>query len=125
MTTYIPSLTLPNAIFESAPLSILLPVLAGTSVGYSARPKKQTQSAHHTLKQPPGNPPAYVFGPVWTTLYAMMGYASYRAFNTGMSSLDPQTRQLTKVSIHTSNVMEHQLDYLHSKAQRCTPSSWA
>jgi len=100
MTTYIPSLTLPHAVFESAPLSILLPVLAGTSIGYSSRPKKETQSAYRTLKQPPGNPPAYVFGPVWTTLYALMGYASFRAWNIGMSSVNPNTRQLAMVSTH-------------------------
>lgn len=37
MTTYIPSLTLPSFIFENAAASILLPVAAGTAVGFSTR----------------------------------------------------------------------------------------
>lgn len=37
MTTYIPQLTLPEAIFNSMPASILLPIALGTAVGYSTR----------------------------------------------------------------------------------------
>lgn len=37
MTTYIPSLTLPEAVFNSLPGSILLPITLGTAVGFSTR----------------------------------------------------------------------------------------
>ncbi|RKF84158.1 Translocator protein-like protein [Golovinomyces cichoracearum] len=84
MTTFIPSLTLPAAIFANQPVSILLPVLAGAGIGYSLRPK-ETQATYKTLKQPPFRPPPYVFGPTWTVLYALMGYAAHRAYRTGMS----------------------------------------
>jgi translocator protein len=31
------------------------------------------------MKQPPFRPPPYVFGPAWTVLYGLMGYAAHRA----------------------------------------------
>lgn len=37
MTTYIPSLTIPSAVFEHPAASILLPVALGTAIGYSTR----------------------------------------------------------------------------------------
>ncbi|KAK5132788.1 hypothetical protein LTR08_008673 [Meristemomyces frigidus] len=95
MTTHIPSLTLPAFLFDSAAASILLPVAAGTAIGFSTRPK-QTQTTYLALRQPPLRPPPQVFGPVWTALYGLMGYAAYRAWNTGMTSFDPRTVALTK-----------------------------
>lgn len=34
-----------------------------------------------TLNKPPGNPPNWVFGPVWTTLYAMIGISLARIWH--------------------------------------------
>jgi len=84
MTTFIPSLTLPAAIFANPAASILFPIALGTAVGFSVRPK-ETQKTYLALKQPPYRPPPYVFGPAWTALYGLMGFAAYRAYDTGMS----------------------------------------
>ncbi len=48
------------------------------------------------LKQPPLRPPPAVFGPVWTALYGCIGYAAYRAWTTGMASLNPRKVEMTK-----------------------------
>lgn len=54
-------------------------------------------------KQPPLRPPPWIFGPVWTVLYGMMGYSAYRAVHFGTSPLNlpvcappfPRTKDLT------------------------------
>ena len=33
---------------------------------------------YQDLQKPPGNPPAWLFGPVWTVLYLLMGVAAGR-----------------------------------------------
>ncbi len=35
---------------------------------------------YQTIAKPEWNPPGWVFGPVWTTLYLMMGVAAWRAW---------------------------------------------
>ncbi|KAF2013175.1 benzodiazepine receptor family protein-like protein [Aaosphaeria arxii CBS 175.79] len=92
---YIPSLTLPAFLFETPAASILLPVLSGVTVGYAISPS-DTKNIYRRLKQPPLHPPAWVFGPVWTALYATMGYTAYRAWTTGTTSLDLEKFKLAK-----------------------------
>ncbi|MCJ1474312.1 hypothetical protein MMC13_002970 [Lambiella insularis] len=95
MTSYIPSITLPSQVFSQPAASILLPITLGTGIGFAIRPV-DTQRTYMALKQPPYRPPPYVFGPMWTVLYGLMGYAAFRAWTTGMASFNPQTRELTK-----------------------------
>ncbi len=61
--------------FLSLGTALLLPLLAG---GLGAVATNSSVSTwYRTLRKPPWNPPAWVFGPVWTVLYLMMGLASW------------------------------------------------
>ncbi|KAK0256406.1 hypothetical protein B0A54_11819 [Friedmanniomyces endolithicus] len=96
MTTHIPLLTLPSVFFSQPAAAILLPVAIGTAIGFSMRPKER-QKTYLALRQPPLRPPPWIFGPMWTLLYGLMGYAAHRAWTTGMgSSFNPSKVMLTK-----------------------------
>lgn len=41
-----------------------------------------------TLTKPALNPPAWVFGPVWTTLFALMGIAAFLIWKKGLERRD-------------------------------------
>jgi len=54
---------------------VLLPLLAGVSAAIVTVPS--VHSWYRTLKMPPGTPPGWLFGPVWTVLYISMGVAAW------------------------------------------------
>jgi tryptophan-rich sensory protein len=53
--------------------SLLLPALAAAVGG--AATARNVNDWYPTLRKPSWNPPGAIFGPVWTTLYLMMGIA--------------------------------------------------
>jgi len=57
-------------------ISLLLPLLAGGVAGFFTA--GGIGDWYHGLQAPSFNPPDWIFGPVWTTLYLVMGYSFYR-----------------------------------------------
>ncbi len=61
-------------------------ILVCEIVGLCATPitMRSIKTWYVKLKKPSFNPPSYIFGPVWTTLYALMGISFYLILiNTG------------------------------------------
>ncbi|KAE8153701.1 TspO/MBR family-domain-containing protein [Aspergillus avenaceus] len=73
------SITLPHEVFASPWWSVATPTVSGMLVGYLVNRNGRTKQTYRSLRQPPGYPPAWVFPPVWTLLYATMGYAAHHA----------------------------------------------
>jgi tryptophan-rich sensory protein len=62
--------------------------LAGAMGSWATFPS--VQHWYPSLQKPSWNPPAWLFGPVWTTLYLLMGIAAWRVWRTK----DPGSRLL-------------------------------
>jgi benzodiazapine receptor len=62
---------------EPLPLlvALALPLTVGALGG--AATASSVRTWYPTLRKPPFNPPGWVFGPVWTVLYLLMGAAMY------------------------------------------------
>ena len=56
-------------------VSLLLPQIAGGLGAFFTL--SSVQSWYATLNKPSWNPPSWLFGPVWTTLYVLMGIACF------------------------------------------------
>ena len=56
-------------------VSLSLPLLVGAVAGITTA--KAIPTWYATLNQPSFNPPNWVFGPVWTVLYIVMGISLY------------------------------------------------
>lgn len=64
---------LPNAIILA--ITIIIPQLAGFIGSIYTMPNIKNWYAF--INKPTFNPPNWIFGPVWTTLFILMGVASY------------------------------------------------
>lgn len=75
---------------------ILIIVVTCLSVGYFSGfvTKSSIETWFPTLIKPSFNPPAWVFAPVWTTLYIMMGTAAGLIWNKMESNKEPVKKAL-------------------------------
>ncbi|TPX35411.1 hypothetical protein SeLEV6574_g07139 [Synchytrium endobioticum] len=73
----------------SLAISLSIPLLGGFISGLATQPN--IKPWYEKLKKPFWNPPKRAFGPVWTFLYAAMGYASFRVYDviSDNPSIDP------------------------------------
>lgn len=65
-------------------IAILVSELAGVIGSLFTAPS--IPGWYSTLIKPSLNPPSWVFGPVWTTLYALMGIAAFLIWKKGLNN---------------------------------------
>jgi tryptophan-rich sensory protein len=65
-------------------LSVTVPLAVGVLSGVATA--RGVQDWYPTLVKPSFNPPAWVFGPVWTVLYIMMGLAAFLVWQKGLAT---------------------------------------
>jgi len=66
-------------------LSLILPIGLGSIAGIFT--SKEIAGWFASLNKPSFNPPSYLFGPVWTALYILMGISMFLIWNTPKTEL--------------------------------------
>lgn len=77
-------------------LCLVIPLAVG---GVSALCTMNSMEAFEALRQPPLSPPGWLFAPVWTVLYVLMGIGSYLVISSNAAP-DVQKRALWTYGIH-------------------------
>lgn len=72
-------------------IAIAIPLLVGGASGFFT--VTGVESWYQTIQKPSWNPPNWVFGPVWTTLYIMMGIAFFLVWK------EDTSEELKKIAI--------------------------
>jgi tryptophan-rich sensory protein len=70
-------------------IAIAIPLAVGAISGFFT--VTGVQSWYQTINKPSWNPPNWIFGPVWTTLYVMMGIALYLIWKSDSSDVLKKT----------------------------------
>jgi len=72
-------------------IAIAIPLMVGATSGFFT--VTGVESWYQTIQKPSWNPPNWIFGPVWTTLYVMMGIALYLVWK------EDTSEELKKIAI--------------------------
>jgi benzodiazapine receptor len=62
-------------------IALVIPLAVGGLGGWATA--RSVETWYPTLAKPSWNPPPWIFGPVWTTLYLLMGFAAWRIWRLG------------------------------------------
>ena len=65
-------------------IAVAAPIVIGGLSGFATA--RGVSTWYPTLVKPSFNPPAWVFGPVWTALYFMMGVAAFIVWRQGIGA---------------------------------------
>jgi translocator protein len=70
-------------------IAITIPLAIGAISGFFT--VTGVESWYQTINKPSWNPPGWIFAPVWTTLYVMMGIALYFVWKSDSSEVLKKT----------------------------------
>jgi len=88
------AITSPNRRSGLALIIALAVPFAAAAIGARAT-NNSVNTWYKTLRKPSWNPPGWVFGPVWTVLYAMMGIASWLVWRSGNEATGDNQTSMT------------------------------
>ncbi len=91
---------------------ILIPLLVGGISGYFTATSITTW--YVTLQKPSFNPPNYLFGPVWTTLYILMGISLFIVLN----KAKPEEKNKMRIVFTVQLILNFLWSYLFFKFQQ-------
>lgn len=69
-------------------IAVTVPLVVGGLSGFAT--SRGVETWYPTLVKPSFNPPSWVFGPVWTMLYLMMGIAAFLVWRKGLETAGVQ-----------------------------------
>jgi translocator protein len=73
-------------------IAIIIPLAVGATSGFFTA--SGVGSWYQTINKPSWNPPSWIFGPVWTTLYVMMGIALFLIWKSDAPDAQKRTAML-------------------------------
>lgn len=81
-------------------VALLIPFIAAAIGGVATQ--RSVNGWYRTLHKPTWNPPGWLFGPVWTVLYLLMGMASWLVWQNG-EAVNRNDNPLTEITDELKN----------------------